>query len=123
MLFLIRVRAVFCGNFPVIGLFILLWISTLGTFTQPFTIHRETPGGSSLCLTDVTSFSTVGLVAVAVFDTAVFLAIAMRLGIMSYTDTKGWKERAGAFFTGGKTQLEGPMVSRTVLRTGQLYYL
>lgn len=124
MLFLLRVRAVFLHNRPVIVAFVMLWISTLGTLTQPFTIHRErTHANTSLCLTAVESFSTVGLIAVAVFDTAVFLAISVRLGVMSYLGTNDWKGRTKSFFTGGNIPLEGPVMSRVLLKTGQLYYL
>lgn len=123
MLFLLRVKAVFHQSRLVILFFVILWMSTLGTLSQPFTIHRETSHDASLCLTDVESFSTVGLIAVVVFDTAVFLAISIRLGLMAYVETDNWKERIKSFFTGGNILLEGPTVTGLLLRTGQLYYL
>lgn len=123
LLFLLRVRAVFLHNRPALVFFAVLWVSTLGTLTQPLTIHREKSDDMSLCLTDVESFSTVGLIAVAVFDTAVLLAISVRLGVMSYMISNGWKDRTKSFFTGGNIPLGGPIVSRLLLKTGQLYYL
>lgn len=123
LLFLLRVRAVFLHNRPAVVFSAVLWVSTLGTLTQPFTIHREKSDDTSPCLMDDESFSTVGLIAVAVFDTAVFLAISVRLGVMSYMITNAWKDRTKSFFIGGNIPLEGPILSRLLLKTGQLYYL
>lgn len=118
-LFMLRVYGVFRGCRIIIAVFGLLWVSTLGAITQPFTIHRERALDPALdfCLTQVEKFSTFGLIAVAIFDTAVFAVISMRC--ISCGMAESWKERTKSFFCGKGIG----NVSRLLLQTGQLYYL
>lgn len=119
-LFVLRICGVFRECRTILVVFILLWTSTLGAITQPFTIHRErtlTSDSVELCLTEVEKFSTFGLIAVAIFDTAIFIAISIRCITCGMAET--WRERTKSFFDGKSMG----NVSRLLLKTGQLYYL
>ena len=118
-LFVLRVYGVFRDCRILLLVFTLLWAGTLGAITQPFTIHRgkTMDVGTELCLTEVEKFSTFGLIAVAIFDTAVFIAISIRCISCGMAD--GWKQWTRSFFEGSSMG----RVSRLLLKTGQLYYL
>ena len=118
MLFLLRIRAVFNESKFVKGAFTVLWLSTLSAFVAPFTAVAEHIGPTKTCVViKVTDFSSAGFFATGVFDTLVFLAISART-IMD-TPASGWKSRIKLFFLGGRMS----PIYKTVLQTGQLYYL
>lgn len=64
----------------------------------------------------VKGYSSAGLVAAAVNDTLVFIAISYKLVACSFADS--WSERLKSFFRG---QYMG-QISRVLLQTGQIYY-
>ena len=71
-----------------------------------------------VCLmTDVQPFGVTSFLAVFIFDTAVFLAITMRMLSISITDT--WRGRLSFFFGGDGLG----HVTKVLLHSGQLYYL
>ncbi|KAI0790068.1 hypothetical protein C8Q75DRAFT_806709 [Abortiporus biennis] len=120
LLFFFRIRAVFF-DFPVIiGGFFLLWLTTCSSFVALFFI-RATTLGSNLCLiSEVSIWSSIPYLVVAVHDTLVFLAISIRLTHFSHMgfDTDG-RSRWKTFFRGSSM----PSLSRALLKNGQLYYL
>jgi len=75
-------------------------------------------GTTTFCLnTVVKSFSSVGIIVVAVHDTLVFLAISSRLLSWSLGDT--WIDKIKSFYHGRGMGI----MSRALLQTGQSYYL
>ncbi|CAL1702835.1 unnamed protein product [Somion occarium] len=117
-LFLLRIKAVFYRSRIIVGIFCFLWLSTLCAFSAPFSIDARNVGSSIfLCTSEVNDLGVLGFLAVAIFDTLVFLAISIR--IMTYCLADTWKGRIRTFFRG-----EGMgYVSKTLLQTGQLYYM
>ncbi|KAI0077951.1 hypothetical protein K474DRAFT_1570555, partial [Panus rudis PR-1116 ss-1] len=119
LLFFFRVRAVFNNSKPLIALFAFLWLSTLaGGLTAPFGVDGIHIGTTRNCVnSNVKEYSSAGMVAVAVNDTVVFIAISIRLLTHSLAST--WSERVTTFLSGRRM---GSM-SKALLQTGQLYYL
>ncbi|CAL1702823.1 unnamed protein product [Somion occarium] len=118
VLFFLRVKAVFRRSPILVGIFAILWLSTLGSFTLPFSTTGERLLGSHNCVTtNVTPISSVGFLTVAIFDAIVFVMISIRL--VSYSMADSWKERIFSFFSGQNMGF----LSKAVLKTGQLYYL
>ncbi|KAI0790064.1 hypothetical protein C8Q75DRAFT_138344 [Abortiporus biennis] len=77
--------------------------------------------GSNLCLiSEVSEWSSVPFIVVAVHDTMVFLAISIRLTYLSHVgcDANG-RFRWRTFLRGSSM----PSLSRALLKNGQLYYL
>ncbi|KAK7689880.1 hypothetical protein QCA50_006519 [Cerrena zonata] len=117
-LFLLRIRAVFYNSKVVKWVFGLLWLSTLSAFVAPFTAVATHIGPTKACVVvKVTDFSAAGFFATGIFDTLVFLAISSKT--LLDTPASGWKARFKLFFRGGRMS----PIYRTVLQTGQLYYL
>ncbi|KAI0795904.1 hypothetical protein C8Q75DRAFT_711227 [Abortiporus biennis] len=118
LLFFFRVRAVFNSNRIIVFLFGLLWLATLGCISAPFAVDGIHIGTTKNCVnSNVKSYSSAGIIIVGVHDTLVFFAITTRLTMYSLADN--WAERIKAFFSGKGM---GHM-SKTLLMTGQLYYL
>ena len=147
LLFFYRVRAVY-GNSRVIALvFGFLWTITFGaSFLFPFSaasgVSRLTSMPSNLLLANVAftcrfipfnqhigptkrcivtserSYTFLPVIANAIYDTLVFIAISYR--IVSYMGIgDGWRARTKSFFTA-----EGlPRLSKALLQSGQQYYL
>ncbi|CAL1717206.1 unnamed protein product [Somion occarium] len=86
LLFLLRVKAAFHESRWISGAFCVLWLSTLGSFTGPFTIDAVNIDGLH-CVLDVQRLSAFGFLAVAVFDIIVFLAISIQ--VVTYAE---WDE-------------------------------
>ncbi|KAI0795924.1 hypothetical protein C8Q75DRAFT_711126 [Abortiporus biennis] len=118
LLFFFRVKAVFNHSRVMVTLFGLLWLATLGCISAPFAVDGIHIGTTRNCVnSSVKSYSSAGIIIVAVHDTLVFFAITFRLTSYSLADT--WPEQVKTFFSGrgmGK-------MSKTLLHTGQLYYL
>lgn len=119
LLFFFRIRAVFNQSRIIKTAFFILWLGTLGGgLTAPFGVDGTHIGTTENCInTNVKSYSSAGIVVVAIHDTSVFLAISLRLLMYSLADT--WGQRFKSFFSGGGM---GNM-SRSLLKSGQLYYL
>ncbi|KAI0795911.1 hypothetical protein C8Q75DRAFT_352091 [Abortiporus biennis] len=118
LLFFFRVRAVFHNDTVITFIFGFLWLSTLACFTAPFAVDGGHIGTTSHCInTSVQPSVSVALIVVGVHDTIVFFAITTRLTMMSLANN--WKDRARAFLSGRGMG----HISRTVLMSGQIYYL
>ena len=119
LLFFFRIRAIFHNSIRITIFFGLLWLATLGcTMTAAFGLKAGHIGTTRNCIdVDVKSYTSSGLVAAAVNDTLVFIAISYRLVSISFADSLSGRLRT--FFRG---QHMGH-VSRVLLQTGQLYYL
>lgn len=86
--------------------------------TAPFGLTAAHIGTTNNCIdVAVKSYTSSGLVAAAVNDTMVFVAISWKLILVSFAE--GWSGRMESFFRG---KYMG-RISRVLLQTGQLYYL
>jgi len=119
LLFFFRVRAVFYKTPVIVGLFAVLWLGTLGgSLTAPFAVDGTHIGTTQNCVnSNVKSFGSAGIIATAVNDTLVFLAISTQL--VMYTLADSWSSRLKAFMKGKGLG----RVSKTLLHSGQLYYM
>ena len=117
LLFFLRVQAVFRRSSLIVAVFSILWLSTLGAFTQPFgSMAVRIPG--DICVTiNINKLSSVGFITVALFDTIVFITISIRL--VCYGFANSFRSRFRSFLNG----YEMGRISRAILQTGQLYYL
>jgi len=118
-LFLLRLRAVYLGNNYVMVFFGCCWLSILSCFVY------ETSRGLSRCLDfqnsiecfPVHHIDAYGYIAMASYDTIMYLAISWHLA--SFAPYIRWQDRLRSFVTG-----EGlGWLSRVLLQSGQLYFL
>ncbi|CAL1701736.1 unnamed protein product [Somion occarium] len=120
MLFFIRIRAVFLMSPLVTAGFGILWLTTVGAaLTVPFGVQAMNlqPGRSWCSVVEVRSYSSTGWFYMVFYDTLVFIAISFRTVSFGLAET--WKERLSSFISGKGVG----HVSRSLLRTVQLYYL
>ena len=119
LLFLFRTRAVFHHSVRVQAFFGFLWLATFGcAMTAAFGLKAGHIGTTRNCIdVEVKSYTSSGLVAAAVNDTMVFVAISYRLVSISFTESLS--DRFQSFFRGKHMG----HISRVLLQTGQLYYL
>ncbi|CAL1694472.1 unnamed protein product [Somion occarium] len=118
LLFFLRVRGVFFHDRWIVAGFFVLWLSTLSALVEPFGFKTGHIGPTPYCLiADVAKFTSAGYIAVAIFDTSVFVGISLRM--LSNSIEQTWRGRFKMFFSGRCTG----KVSRALLQTGQLYYL
>lgn len=118
LLFLIRIRGVFFTSRWITIVFSLLWLSTFSAIISPLRADLRVSGIVPIRhIGDMKPWISTGLITVAIFDTAVFVAISIRL--LHYGMAKIWRERLRSFVNG---QGMG-MLARALLQTGQLYYL
>ncbi|KAK7691712.1 hypothetical protein QCA50_005112 [Cerrena zonata] len=117
-LFLIRVVGIFRGNRAMVYIFCGLWLSTWSSFVIPVSFNVNENPRNAICLaTETKPYGAAGFCVVLLFDTAVFVAISLK--VTSFGMNHSWRERFRIFFTGQETGY----ISRTLLRSGQLYYL
>lgn len=117
-LFLLRAKGVYGHSSITTAVFTFLWLTTFASMTLPFGATASNVGPTPFCVINTSDrYSGVGFVTITVFDTSVFIAITFR--ILSYTIETTWKARFGALIKGQGTG----HISRTLLQTGQLYYL
>lgn len=122
LLFFFRIRAVFNDTKSVVWFFAFLWVAVLGcALTTPFGVKATYPGVEEPCLDLlIAKFVSLGPIASWIYDTLVFIAISTKLMSFSFPTKKAtWRERIKCFWTGP----ERGFITRTVLQTGQLYYL
>ena len=122
LLFLFRIQAVFHDTKFVVLFFTLLWATVLGSSVAGhFGLKAAHPGAVESCPNvSIEEFVSLALIASWVYDTLVFIAISTKLMSFSFpTNKPTWKERLKCFWKGPES---GP-IARTVLQTGQLYYL
>ena len=118
-LFLIRARGVFNDSNRAKTFFNVLWfLASSATLTDPFSFTAQRIYPRGLCaITKVNKLGAIGPITVAIFDTTVFLSISYRM--IPPRQSVNIRTRITSFFTGsniGET-------SRSLLRTGQLYFL
>jgi hypothetical protein len=119
LLFFFRVKAVFNSDKYIVALFGFLWLATLaGSLTVPFAISGTHIGPTSHCInTGVKPFSSAGVIVATVNDTLIFIFISLRLLQSSYQES--FQQRAKSFFSGQGL----PALSRSLIQSGQEYYL
>ncbi|CAL1707959.1 unnamed protein product [Somion occarium] len=117
-LFFLRVRGVFLHDRWIVAGFFVLWLSTLGSFAEPFGFQSGHIGPTQYCLiAGVHKSSSTGFITLAIFDTSVFVGISLR--VISYSIEDTWRGRLKMFLRGKSMG----NVSRALLQTGQMYYL
>ena len=117
-LFLIRVVGIFRGSRIMVYGFTALWFSTWSSFLIPISFNIDDNPDNAICLaTETKPWGAIGFFTVLIFDTAVFVAISLKVTAISMD--RSWRTRMRMFFTGRETGY----ISRTLLRSGQLYYL
>ena len=98
--------------------FTALWFSTWSSFLIPISFNIDDNPDNAICLaTETKPWGAIGFFTVLIFDTAVFVAISLKVTAISMD--RSWRTRMRMFFTGRETGY----ISRTLLRSGQLYYL
>ncbi|CAL1702803.1 unnamed protein product [Somion occarium] len=120
LLFLIRVKGIFHNSRSVVILFGLLWTTTFLSFSAPFSYvaNNEEALGVEWCwVPRISALGSAPFIALAIFDTAVFIAISMR--VISYSPAHTWNEKFKSFIFGKNLG----HISRALLRSGQLYYM
>lgn len=119
-IFFTRVRAAYHDSRTVVGLFCILWSCTLLSFGTPFTyIVTVVPTGDGTCLVSTVfrhPLESACLLTLAIFDTAVVIAISIR--VVSYSLSQSLKEKLTSLLFGS----EMGHTSRLFLRSSQIYY-
>lgn len=118
LLFFIRARCVFFRYPRIVRGFFALWLTTFTSITTPFAFEAIQLGPTRWCINSVVrGYSAAAFITIFIFDTSVFLAISIK--ISGHTVSRDWKGRIKAFVTGHGMG----NVSKTLLKTGQMYYL
>lgn len=119
LLFLLRVNSVFFDSKLAKLTFSLLWgLTTISLLVLPFSFTAETSELHGLCIiTNISRLGSIPSLTIGVFDFTIFVSISYR--ILAQDPTLNFRERVIIFFTGTNI---GP-VSKTLVRTGQLYFL
>jgi len=119
-MFFFRVRGVYCNN-RIITLFFgfLLFALFALSFIMPVVAKATHIGPTQRCINATAPrYISTPIILNSIIDTLVFVAISFRIMSLSLAgDTFG--ARMGSFFRGNGL----PVLSRSVLQGGQLYYL
>ena len=120
LLFFFRVRAVFWGHHRATGFFLLLWFAILGTCASvPFSVESKRIGSSGPCIiTEMRPYCSSCMVTLTTYDTVIFFAISWRL-LAFFAPDESLRKKLKYFI--GRRAL--PLISETLLRSGQKYYL
>jgi hypothetical protein len=122
LLFFFRVKAVYSNRKPVTIFFFCLWLMVVGcTMTVPFAMTSGNIGPTPYCINlSAKSWITAATWGTLIHDSAVTLAISLRLLQNSYVDYDSYDHRARVklIFSGSAL----PRLSRTIFQDGQLYY-
>ena len=123
ILFLVRARGALFGLKWARRVLTVWWFLAIVAVvsTVPFSFTGLSIVESNLCaVRSASDRQAIGSVSVAAFDGAVFLAISFRVGTLDrHLAAAGRWSMLKAFLTGSSL---GPL-SKTLLRTGQLFYL
>jgi hypothetical protein len=119
-LFFFRVRAVYNHSKIVTMIFGMLWLGTLGAaLALPFMLKGEHIGTTDYCIqTSVAPGASAVVIINTCSDTLVFLAISWRLARNNFSG-ESWRTRIQSFYKGDGL----PRLSKTLLQSGQVYYL
>jgi hypothetical protein len=117
-LFFVRLRAVYMGNTYIKTFFGCCWLAVLGFFVF------ESSNGLKRCLSVKNPaqcfpvhIDAYGYIALAIYDTLMYLAISWQLASLAPSDR--WQDRLRSFVTGSRLS----WLSKVLLQSGQLYYL
>lgn len=120
-IFFMRVRAAYYESRVIVGSFAVLWACTLLYIGTPFAyVVTIIPLGAGKCAMSTKlnhTLEAAGFLLVAIFDTAVMIAISIR--VMSYSLSQTWKSKLYSLVFGN----EMGDTSRMFLRSTQIYYL
>ncbi|KAI0783244.1 hypothetical protein C8Q75DRAFT_726331 [Abortiporus biennis] len=119
LLFFFRIRAIFRDSRLVATAFAILWLFTLAGAVSAFSLHSIQLGPTRYCIAQAKPWISVGPIAIAVYDTAVYLSIGIRLTINSREFSLNRHNKIKVFFHGSGVS----RISRSLLLSGQLYYL
>ncbi|KAG2030857.1 hypothetical protein BDR03DRAFT_973922 [Suillus americanus] len=119
-LFFFRVRAVYDRSKIVTMVFGALWLGTLSAaLAFPFMVKGEHIGPTDYCIqTSVAPGASAVVIINACSDALVFLAISWRLARNTFGG-ESWGTRIRSFYKGDGL----PRLSKTLLQSGQAYYL
>ena len=122
--FLLRIRGVFNDSVLVVSFFSILWtILFLSALVLPLGIGAAHVQPVNMCLiTRVARYTILLPIVLLLHDTCVFVAISAKLTTYPWRGGKATVTLTGhliSFFSGRGKE----MISRAVLKTGQLYYL
>ena len=122
--FLLRIRGVFNDSMPIVLFFSILWvIQFLSALVLPLGIGAAHTQSTETCLiTHVAKYTILLPIVLLLHDTCVFVAISAKLTTYSWKGNNATVTLTGhviSFFSGREKE----MISRAVLKTGQLYYL
>jgi len=119
-LFFFRVRAIFWREGRTVVCFLFLWITVLGScMAAPFSVTTEHIGPTKACfLTSMRPYCSVCVIVSTVNDTLVFVAISLRL--LNFVVPEDNLTSRLRYFCGRRAL---PVISETLLRSGQQYYL
>ncbi|KAG2077122.1 hypothetical protein BDR04DRAFT_1067709 [Suillus decipiens] len=119
-LFFFRVRAVYDRSKIVTIVFGILWLGTLGAaIALPFMLKGGHIGTTDYCIqTSVSPGASAVVIINACSDTLIFLAISWRLARNNFGG-ESWGTRIRSFYKGDGL----PKLSKTLLQSGQAYYL
>ena len=117
-LFLLRIFGVFYESRIIKIVFATLWLSTFTAFIAPSAAYGHHLGPTKQCIAKGLSLGdALGYLVVAAFDTIVFLAITVK--VLADNSDGSWKAQTKLLFNSKQMG----KIYRTLLRTGQLYYL
>ena len=120
-IFFLRLRAIYHDYRIIKYFFFALWSGTLIALGTVFTSQlKGIPLGNGLCLTISIFHRTVAIASLfllTIFDTAVMVAISIRM--MSYSLSNSWKSKVYCLIFGN----EMGHTSKVFLKSSQIYYL
>lgn len=121
-LFLIRAHAVYHDERVIRWIFYFLWLGVfVASFLNPFAVRGVHLGTTQYCIdAAVRPYGSAGLIAQAIFDTLVFLAVSWKLTCDEISEGKTLRAKLRIFF-GGKTSISA--LRTALLQSGQLYFL
>ncbi|KZP14567.1 hypothetical protein FIBSPDRAFT_959527 [Athelia psychrophila] len=119
-LFLLRARAVYQNSDIATVVFGANLIVLIGLYIyQLVSFHADHIAHSSRCSSQQDYLLLIPIISLCATDTLVFLAISYRLAGLGAGPNANWSERARRFVTGDGLHSLG----RSLLRSGQVYYL
>jgi len=127
-LFALRVRAVYVGCPTVRTAFLLIWLAVVGSCFLTFFVVDSSQNAErtiSSCLLVEKNLTIGVLIAIIamVHDTAVFLAISLRIYTYSRLTDRGTVRPVVAFLLRARTTTNMPPLLKSLIQDGQLFYL
>ena len=122
LLFFLRIKGIYHDSRAVLVTFFILWLSTWSILLVPliykFIIEKSQDGSFAWCwVSDPSRLSFISFIAVTIFDTAVLAAITIR--VTANAQAKTMSDRASSIIFANNLG----QVGRSLLRSGQFYYM